>query len=145
MIHSAYYYPLLILFLGFLDFVNTLRFAAQIGFFASISEPRIGSTYMTLLVTLYNLGFAINSSLILYIANWLPKKYAYVIAVGLCLIFGIVWFVLSYRTIKRLEDLPVEEWYLIPEKSTDKTVTLNSIDHPDEETDKLTTSRRSSS
>ncbi len=128
MIHSNLYYPLLILFLGFNEFINTLRFAAQVGFFASISEPRIGSTYMTLLVTLYNLGFAVNSSFVLYVANWLPKKYAYIIAVGSCTIFGIIWFVFSYRTVKQLQKVPTHEWYLIPETITDNTTT------PDHET-----------
>ncbi|CAF3933200.1 unnamed protein product [Rotaria sp. Silwood1] len=73
-ISTSYYYPLLILLLAWNEFIMTLRFAAQVGFFASISEPRIGGTYMTLLVTLHNLGFALHSSIILYVANWLPKS-----------------------------------------------------------------------
>ena len=145
MLHSTFYYPLLIVFLGILDFINTLRFASHVGFFASISDPRIGSTYMTLLVTIYNLGHAVNSSIILYIADFLPKSYSYAIAVGLCVIFGIVWFILSYRTVLQLEDLPTEEWYITIEESKDKTVTLNSVDHVNPEEDRLTNSNSSSS
>jgi len=123
MISSNYYYPLLILFLACNEFVMVLRFSAQVGFFASISEPRIGGTYMTLLVTLYNLGFALNSSAILYVANWLPKKYAYIIAVSSCVIFGIVWLGFSSRTLKRLQNLPTYKWHIIPETITDDATT----------------------
>lgn len=133
MIYSNYYYPVLILLLVFNDFSNALRFASQVGFFASISEPRIGSTYMTLLVTLHNLGFALNSTIVLFIANLLPKKYAYVIAVGACLVFGIVWFGFSYRTLKRLQKVPTNEWYLMPETITNDATTPKEQDEKDHE------------
>ena len=84
MIAYNYYYPLLISSLALNEFVMILRFAAQVGFFASICDPRIGGTYMTFLVTIHNLGFAVNSSIVLYLAEYLPKKYAYIIAVGSC-------------------------------------------------------------
>ena len=121
-ISAGYYYPVLILLLTCNDFVMTIRFAAQCGFYAAVSEPRIGGTYMTLLVTLHNLGFAVNSTIVLYIAEWLPKRYAYVIAVGACLILGIIWLICSARTFKRLENLPANEWYIIPEIPTDEPV-----------------------
>ncbi len=123
MISSYYYYPLLILVLACNQFVMVLRFSAMIGFFASISEPRIGGTYMTLLATLYNLGFAVNSTAILYAANWLPKKYAYIIAVSSCVVFGIVWLGFSSRTLKRLQELPTYKWYLTSETTTDDATT----------------------
>ncbi|CAF0914981.1 unnamed protein product [Adineta ricciae] len=123
-ISSSYYYPLLIVFLTCNEFFRVLRAAAQIGFFALISEERIGGTYMTLLATLSNFGFAMNSSAILYLSNWLPKKYDYVIAVGLCITLGVLWMVLSFRTIKRLQKLPTHKWYLFPETITDNTITL---------------------
>jgi PAT family acetyl-CoA transporter-like MFS transporter 1 len=125
MLFSNYYYPLLILLLGCNEFVMVLRFSAQVGFFASISEPRIGGTYMTLLVTLHNLGFALHSSVILYAANWLPKRYAFVIAVGVCVVLGIIWLGFSLRTLRRLQTLPTYEWYLIPETITDDATTSN--------------------
>jgi hypothetical protein len=146
MISSNYYYPLLILLLACNEFVMVLRFSAMFGFFASISEPRIGGTYMTLLATLYNLGFAVNSSAILYVANWLPKKYAYVIAASACVVFGILWLGFSSRTLKRLQELPIYKWHLIPETVTDNTTTSDEQgenDHgvsliPDKEMDQIT-------
>ena len=133
MISSNYYYPLLILLLAFNEFVMVLRLAAMVGFFASVSEPRIGGTYMTLLATLYNLGFAINSSIILYAANWFPKKYAFVIAVGICVVLGIIWLGLSVQTLKRLQNLPIYKWYLMPETITDNTTTLEKQNENDHE------------
>lgn len=120
-ISAAYYYPVLIVILACNEFIMTLRFSAQCGFYAFVSEPRIGGTYMTLLVTLHNLGFAVNSSIVLYIAEWLPKKYAYVIAVGACLIIGIIWLICSTPMLKRLQNLPKHEWYLVPTDETNQS------------------------
>ena len=122
-IYSNYYYLFLVLLLTCNEFIRVLRFTAQVGFFASISEPRIGGTYMTLLATLHNLGFSINSSLVLYAASLLPKQYAYIIAVISCTIFGVIWLVFSFRTLKRLENQPITEWYLKPETIKDDTAT----------------------
>ncbi|CAF1184989.1 unnamed protein product [Rotaria sp. Silwood1] len=85
-----------------------------IGFYARISEPRIAGTYMTLLGTISNLGHSLSSTLVLYIANWLPKPYAYSIEVGTCILLGFIWIGLTWRIIRRLDALPVEEWYLEP-------------------------------
>lgn len=109
---ASYYYPILFLILALNEFMKSLISAAYVGFFASITDPNIGGTYMTFLATISNLGFALNSSLILYIADWLPKKYTYVIATGICDLLGILWFILSYQTLKRLQALPVHQWHL---------------------------------
>ena len=130
--HTNYYYPLLILLLACNEFIRVLRFTAQVGFFASISEPRIGGTYMTLLATLHNLGFSINSTAILYAANWFPKQYAYVIVVISCTIFGIIWLIFSFRMLQELENLPAHRWYLTPEttqKNTTEAMKPDENDH----------------
>ena len=67
---------------------------------------------MTLLATISNLGHNLSSTLALYIANWLPKPYAYSIEVGTCFILGFIWTGLTWKMLRRLEELPVEEWYL---------------------------------
>lgn len=41
--------------------------------------------------------------------------YAHVIAVGSCIVFSILWFWFSHRTLKRLEKLSTYKWYLTPE------------------------------
>lgn len=118
MIFSSYYYPLLILLLACGEFAAILRPAAIFGFYASICEPRIGGTYITFLVTMGNLGASLNSSAILYIASWLPKRYAFVIAVAAGIILGSLWLALSLRTINRLQKLPIYKWHLRPERNT---------------------------
>ena len=109
---ERYYYVLFIALSSLNEFIIVLRFAAQIGFFASICDPRIGGTYMTFLVTINNFGFALNSSIILYAADFLPKRYAYVIAVAFCLTMGCIWFTLFLRMILALQNLPANRWYL---------------------------------
>jgi MFS transporter, PAT family, solute carrier family 33 (acetyl-CoA transportor), member 1 len=124
MLTTNYYYPLLIFLLALNEFAMVLRFAAQIGFFASISDPRIGGTYMTFLVTIYNLGFALHSSIVLYVAEWLPKHYAYILAVGLCITVGCIWFAFSYRILQQLQQLPTQQWYLVSERTTANSPSL---------------------
>ena len=123
MISFGYYYPVLILLLALNGFIKTLQFAAGGGFFATVSDPCIGSTYMTFLATLSNLGFALNSSAVLYAANWLPKKYSYIIAVGASTFLGILWISLSYWNLKRLQKLPNHKWHLNKQIITNEVTT----------------------
>ncbi|CAF1208531.1 unnamed protein product [Rotaria sp. Silwood1] len=73
---------------------------------------------MTLFATLSSLGYNSSSTLGLYIANWLPKSYACFIEVGVCFILGLIWIRLVWNILKRLDGLPVEEWYLKDSSST---------------------------
>ncbi|CAF1024822.1 unnamed protein product [Rotaria sordida] len=111
---KSYFYPVLIFLLCLNETLVYLMTVSSIGFYARISEPRIAGTYMTLLATISNLGHSLSSTLVLYIANWLPKSYAYSIEVGTCILLGFIWIGLTWRIIKRLDALPVEEWYLKP-------------------------------
>ena len=67
---------------------------------------------MTLLSTISNLGQNLSSTLALYIGNWLPKSYAYLIEVGTCFILGFIWIRLTWNILRRLEELPLGEWHL---------------------------------
>ena len=131
MLDSSYYYPLLIGLLALNEFVMMLRFAAQVGFFASISDPRIGGTYMTFLVTIHNLGFALNSSIVLYLADQLPKQYAYVLAVGSCITVGFIWFAVSYRILQRLQQLSTQQWYLASPRTPGNSTSLERQNQSD--------------
>ncbi|CAF3289004.1 unnamed protein product, partial [Rotaria sp. Silwood2] len=111
-LHTSYFYPVLIVLFCLNEAFMYLMTVSCIGFYARISEPRIAGTYMTLLATVSNLGHSLSSTLVLYIANWLPKSYAYSIEVGTCVLLGFIWIVLAWRTIIRLDALPIEEWYL---------------------------------
>ncbi|UJR11679.1 hypothetical protein I4U23_015860 [Adineta vaga] len=129
MITSSYYYPVLILLFSISEFIRTLGAAAHVGFYASICEPRIGGTYMTLLVTISNLGAALNSSIILYAANWFPKRYDYLIATCVCELFGILWLGFFYRTLTRLQNLPVYRWYTTKQANNNNAITIEDQDH----------------
>lgn len=128
MISFSYYYPLLIFLLMCADLIGTLRFTSIVGFGAKISEPRIGGTYMTLLATISNLGFAVNSSVIMFLAHSFPKKYDYVISIGICLVLGILWISFSWRILKWLQELPVDEWHLIPNRNKNNMTKSDEID-----------------
>ncbi|CAF1098516.1 unnamed protein product [Adineta steineri] len=124
MISFGYYYPILIILIAISEFIKMLQTTANFGFFASICQPDISGTYITLLVTLSNLGYALNSSAVLYAANLLPKKYDYIIAVSACLLLGLLWFSLSYQTLKRLQKLAASEWHITKETNISVATTL---------------------
>jgi len=110
--YPTVFYVLLIVLLGLNDALGYLQGAAIGGFFASISDTRIGSTYYTLLASLSNAGSYVSSSVVLYTANWLPKKQAYYIEVGVFILLGCVWLCASWPLMQRLQMLPVDRWHL---------------------------------
>lgn len=110
-----------------------LRTASLVGFYAAISEPRIDGTYMTFLVTLSNLRFALSSSTTLYVANWVSKRYAYVIAATVGITLGSMWLGLSLKTLRRLQSLPTSKWYLMPETNTNDMINSKQQDEKDRE------------
>ena len=103
-----------------------LQLVARVGFYAQVSEPRIAGTYMTLVSTLGNIGQILSSSVVLWVANWLPKKYAYSIEVAGCTVIGVVWFSLSWRMMHRLQALPIHKWHSTEESS--RSTEMNSQD-----------------
>lgn len=111
-IDKYYFYPILIILLCLNEILLFIMIVSRVGFYARISESNIGGTYMTLLATISNLGHSILTTLILYIANLLPKSHAYIILVTLCFIFGFIWIKLFSNTIKHLDKLPIDQWYL---------------------------------
>ncbi|CAF3998779.1 unnamed protein product [Rotaria sordida] len=115
-LHTSYFYPILIILLCLNEAFIYIMVSSGIGFYARISDPRIAGTYMTLLVSVGNLGLKLSSTLALYIANWLPKTHAYSIEVGACFILGCIWIKMAWNILKHLDALPVEEWYLTPSK-----------------------------
>ncbi len=113
-LRTWYLYPTLVVLLCLNEAFVFIMVVSRIGFCARISEPHMAGTYMTLLATISNLGHSLLSTLVFYIANWLPKSHAYIIEVGGCFLFGLMWIGLFWRTIRRLDRLPAEEWYLKP-------------------------------
>ena len=116
------FYALLILLLGINDGLVYFQNAARGGFFAYISDTRIGSTYYTLLASMNNLGLFLSSTSVLYSANFLPKDSAYFIEVAVCLCLGCLWLVLSWRLMYHLQSVPIECWHLEPKKRIDASI-----------------------
>ena len=119
-VYPAVFHTLLIVLLALNQAFIYLQGAARSGFFAQISDTRIGGTYYTLLASLNNAGNMISSNVVLYTADWFPKKWTYFIEVTICLLLGCVWLCVSWRLMYRLQALPVERWHLkIQSKSFD--------------------------
>ncbi|CAF1638542.1 unnamed protein product, partial [Didymodactylos carnosus] len=115
---------------------------ALIAFFAQISDPKIGGTYMTLLNTVNNLGLNLSSTITLFVAQYLTWKTCtdgqscnkkedenlctvagkkcqittspYYIEVLVCSLLGALWLLICYRTVIRLQYLPRDKWHLTP-------------------------------
>lgn len=109
--HRWIFYFLLFLLLALNDGLAYVQGAARGGFFAQISDTRIGGTYYTLLASLNNAGMVVFSSLVLYTADWFPKE-SYLIEVIICVILGIIWFIIAWRIMIKLQALPVHTWHL---------------------------------
>jgi PAT family acetyl-CoA transporter-like MFS transporter 1 len=107
------FYPILMTLFVINETIIYLQLVARVGFYAQISEPRIGGTYMTLVSTLGNIGQSVSSSAVYYLADKLPKKHAYSIEVVGCTIIGIVWLLCSWRMMQRLQAHPIQKWYLV--------------------------------
>jgi len=91
---------------------------SRVGFYARISDPCIGGTYITLLSMLGNLGASLTSSIVLYAAGWIkPNEVAYPLLVGICVLCGCIWIFAQYKTMIELQKLPIEKWHLLSTES----------------------------
>ncbi|CAF1173911.1 unnamed protein product [Rotaria sp. Silwood1] len=114
-LYQWYFYPILICLFTLNESVVYLMLVSRFGFYARISDPCIGGTYITLLSLFGNLGSNLTSSAVLYTAGWIkPDKLAYPLLVGICFLLGCIWLIVQYRTMFRLQALPIKEWHLVP-------------------------------
>jgi len=93
-------------------------FAAQMSFFARISDPAFGATYMTFLNTLTNLGNAWPQTLALasvdslHITNSfsLAPLDGYHVLNFLCTLMGFLWLGVTRKHLSSLQALPLAAW-----------------------------------
>jgi hypothetical protein len=129
MLGKAFFYPILVLLLCLNEGLNSLMLSGRVGFYAKISEPRIAGTYMTLLGTMSHIGQRVSSTLVLYIADWLPKSHAYSIEVAACCLLGCIWMIVTLPMMRRLSSRPIEEWHLQPSPaSSTETIPTSAED-----------------
>jgi hypothetical protein len=113
-----YFYPILICLFILNESLIYLMLVSRVGFYARISDPCIGGTYITLLSMLGNLGASLTSSIVLYAAGWIkPNEVAYPLLVGICVLCGCIWIFAQYKTMIELQKLPIEKWHLLSTES----------------------------
>ncbi|GIZ02467.1 acetyl-coenzyme A transporter 1 [Caerostris extrusa] len=121
----AYYYVVILLAYALHQYSI---FVAWMAFFAKVSDPAIGGTYMTLLNTISNLGGNWPSTLALWLVDPLTVKSCenplcteagsqcltirdgYYIESIICTIFGFLWFRWGKTVARRLQQLPLSAW-----------------------------------
>ncbi|UJR26029.1 hypothetical protein I4U23_007375 [Adineta vaga] len=118
------FYSVLITLFVINETIIYLQLVARVGFYAQVSELRIGGTYMTLVSTLGNIGQTVSNSAATYVADWLPKQHAYSIEVIGCTMIGIIFLLITWRMMHRLQTLPIHKWHLI--KENDKPTETNA-------------------
>uniref|UniRef100_A0A1B6MEX5 Major facilitator superfamily (MFS) profile domain-containing protein n=2 Tax=Graphocephala atropunctata TaxID=36148 RepID=A0A1B6MEX5_9HEMI len=136
----TYYYVMLVIIYGVYQVWLFTMFVTQMAFYARVSDPAVGGTYMTLLNTLTNLGFAWPKTLVLLFVDGLTFKYCsnnsentcsnvdqvkeceddyglchsyvdgYYILIGFCTMFGLLWMSWGRRTIQTLQAKDLSEW-----------------------------------
>lgn len=100
-------------------------FVAVMAFFAKISDPSVGGTYMTLLNTICNLGGNWPTSLVLWMVDVLTSKKCsmndgseecvtiidgYYVECIICLVYGLMWLNWGRPRIRALQAMPMSAW-----------------------------------
>lgn len=93
-------------------------FVSQVSFFAKVTDPAMGGTYMTLLNTLANLGQKVPPTATFFLVDYLNCKEEtcamkldgfYVMTV-VCTVIGIVWYLLAWGPVQRLQQRSISDW-----------------------------------
>lgn len=143
----VYYYGLLLLSYALYQITVYSMFVAAMAFFAKVSDPAVGGTYMTLLNTLCNLGGNWPNTLMLWLTDVLTWRQCsndatntctdaaqkdqckagdgacnvtvdgFYMELIICLLFGIVWFKFAKGKINELQSLPVKSWHVMTRKT----------------------------
>lgn len=142
--HVPYYYYLILLTnYGLYQIALYSMFVAVMAFFARISDPAVGGTYMTLLNTLSNLGGNWPTTVVLWMVDVLTWKRCsnsddnvcsdaadqercteeggkcnieidgYYIEILVCLAYGILWYQWGKHQIRNLQQLPLSAWRVV--------------------------------
>ncbi|XP_055608396.1 acetyl-coenzyme A transporter 1 [Uranotaenia lowii] len=138
-----YYYMILLTNYGLYQIALYSMFVAVMAFFARVSDPAVGGTYMTLLNTLSNLGGNWPTTVVLWMVDVLTWKRCsinddntcsnttdqeictndggkcnieidgYYIEIVICLVYGILWYQWGKHKIRYLQNLPLNAWRVV--------------------------------
>ena len=92
---------------------SNLMFVSQMAFFARVSDPSFGGTYMTLLNTIANLGGKWPPSLALYAVDALKGfgvEDPFLVELAVCTAGGALWFMVFAPRVLALQAIPPSEW-----------------------------------
>jgi len=112
------FYTLLILVIAGAATASELMFVSQMAFFAHVSDPTLGGTYMTLLNTMGNLGGRWPPTAAFFLVDALsckgsecayPMDGFYAVTL-LCAIIGLLWLLLTKSLVKQLQDSKPDDW-----------------------------------
>jgi PAT family acetyl-CoA transporter-like MFS transporter 1 len=110
--------------------VTTAQFVSLMAFFARVSDPLVGGSYMTTLNTATNLGSKWPNTAVLFLVNQLTWKECsldgtlcrtvvdgYYILTGLCLVYGVWWISFFGKRLYKLEALKEKAWRVPRERT----------------------------
>ncbi|KAJ8675824.1 hypothetical protein QAD02_011610 [Eretmocerus hayati] len=142
----AYFFMLIVVLYLFHQLFSTCMFVAFMSFFAKVSDPAVGGTYMTFLNTLCNLGGNWPSTAALYFVDTLTFRQCsndvsndcstadeketcttsggvcnmqldgYYIESLLCVVIGCLWLRWGRRKLGYLQNRPLSTWRVVREK-----------------------------
>jgi len=93
--------------------VSNAMFVAHMAFFAKVSDPAIGGTYMTMLNTIHNLGNMWASTFCLKAADIIKRNTGYDGFYALCMastIYGMLWLLIFGPLLRQLQDSSSSTW-----------------------------------
>jgi PAT family acetyl-CoA transporter-like MFS transporter 1 len=93
--------------------LSNAMFVSHMAFFAKVSDPAIGGTYMTFLNTVHNIGNMWTTTACLKAADQvktLSGLDGFHVLCGACGVYGVVWYIVCRPVIQRLQEVPEKQW-----------------------------------
>jgi len=111
-----YFVVLCLMLLGAV--VSQCMFVSQMAFFARVSDPAMGGTYMTLLNTLANLGGMWPPTAAMFLvdrfscmgAECIFRRDGFYVVAAITFGLGVVWYVVGTPVARRLQHKKLEQW-----------------------------------
>ena len=117
---SLTYFICLALVFLYIEAADTIVYASLMAYFAKVSDPAIGGTYMTMLNTIANLGYRWKT-----LATYLVPRVGiagydgYTVETIGCLVIGIIWYIACNKVLDRLRATKSSDWLV--EKGTESS------------------------
>lgn len=122
-----WYYLVIYIVTSLQNITSDLMFVSLMAFYAKVSDPSIGGTYMTFLNTITNLGVKWTSATSLFLLDYSNLKRCeavdgkqlceilvdgYYVQLCACFLLGLVWILAFSSKTRQLEETPSAAWLL---------------------------------